>query len=285
MMKLACSMQAALVSVQASGEMGMASAALLRAVERMGRSASHNFRSAGATCETLRAGLLAWCGLLLCLGMATPAWSQPCLTCRTDRCPTKPDLKAWCGAPCKDPLAPPCPTHEPPAQPRIQVGSEPAGATVRLGSAKGYILGVTPLKGVELARGRHQLWLSLPGYEETTLEVQVQARGAKQFFATLQPLAEPAQQAVAPAKPAAPMAALVPATTSAAAAQGQPTQPAAAAPRTPQRGVPLYKKWWLWTVVGVVAAGAVAGIAGGIIASRSGPPDSPIPVLTATGSH
>lgn len=49
----------------------------------------------------------------------------------------------------------------------------------------------------------------------------------------------------------------------------------AASPQQLGRGpVPLYKKWWLWTVVGVVAAGTAAGITGGLIASRGGPPPS-----------
>jgi tetratricopeptide (TPR) repeat protein len=42
------------------------------------------------------------------------------------------------------------------------------------------------------------------------------------------------------------------------------SQPAATA-RTP-----VYKKWWLWTIVGVVAAGAAVGIAVGVT-SQSGP--------------
>lgn len=266
----------------------MASAALLLAVEGMGRAGAHHLRTAAAARRAFRVVLLGVCGLLLGLGWERPAQSQPCLTCRTERCPTKPNLKAWCGAPCKDPLAP-CPTHEPPAQPRVQVLSEPAGATVRLGSAKGSILGVTPLKDVELARGRHQLWLSLPGYEDRTLEVQVQARGPKQFSATLRPLAERVQPAVAPAVPLTPMAALAPAAPDAAGASAPLAQPvAASAPPTPPSRVPLYKKWWLWTVVGVVTGAAVAGIAGGIVASRSGPPESPlgtVPVSTATGAR
>jgi tetratricopeptide (TPR) repeat protein len=32
---------------------------------------------------------------------------------------------------------------------------------------------------------------------------------------------------------------------------------------------PVYKKWWLWTIVGVVVAGAAAGIAVGATAERS----------------
>ncbi len=32
---------------------------------------------------------------------------------------------------------------------------------------------------------------------------------------------------------------------------------------------PVYKKWWLWTVVGVVAAGAAVGIGVGVTQSSS----------------
>ena len=37
------------------------------------------------------------------------------------------------------------------------------------------------------------------------------------------------------------------------------------------RHTPLYKKWWLWTVVGVVAAGAAIGIGVAIADSNGGP--------------
>jgi len=35
--------------------------------------------------------------------------------------------------------------------------------------------------------------------------------------------------------------------------------------------VPVYKKWWLWTTVGIVAAGAATGIAVGITLSKPTP--------------
>jgi hypothetical protein len=38
------------------------------------------------------------------------------------------------------------------------------------------------------------------------------------------------------------------------------------------RVAPLHKRWWLWTVVGVVAAGTAAGVAGGVLAARDGEP-------------
>jgi tetratricopeptide (TPR) repeat protein len=36
----------------------------------------------------------------------------------------------------------------------------------------------------------------------------------------------------------------------------------------PPRPTPVYKKWWLWTIVGVVVAGAATGIAVGVIESN-----------------
>jgi tetratricopeptide (TPR) repeat protein len=49
---------------------------------------------------------------------------------------------------------------------------------------------------------------------------------------------------------------------------------------TPPRK-PLYKKWWLWTVVGIVAAGAATGIAVGVTQSArsSGTVFPPAPVM------
>ncbi|GAC1421259.1 MAG: hypothetical protein NVSMB57_14880 [Actinomycetota bacterium] len=37
----------------------------------------------------------------------------------------------------------------------------------------------------------------------------------------------------------------------------------------PPRRTPMYKRWWLWTVVGVVAAGAATGLALGLTSQRT----------------
>jgi tetratricopeptide (TPR) repeat protein len=37
---------------------------------------------------------------------------------------------------------------------------------------------------------------------------------------------------------------------------------------------PTYKKWWVWTIVGVVVAGAAAGTAAGLVLSKPSAPDS-----------
>jgi tetratricopeptide (TPR) repeat protein len=47
---------------------------------------------------------------------------------------------------------------------------------------------------------------------------------------------------------------------------------AAPGPSAPPR-TPLYKKWWLWTIVGVAAAGAAVGIGVGVALSQRFQPD------------
>lgn len=44
-----------------------------------------------------------------------------------------------------------------------------------------------------------------------------------------------------------------------------PSQPATSPAPPMEEETPVYKKWWLWTAVGVVAAGAITGI---VLASR-----------------
>ena len=55
--------------------------------------------------------------------------------------------------------------------------------------------------------------------------------------------------------------------------QGALTGTTPAAPPPEKR--PLYKKWWLWTVVGGVVAGGVAGTIAGVYATRSSLPTVP----------
>jgi tetratricopeptide (TPR) repeat protein len=47
------------------------------------------------------------------------------------------------------------------------------------------------------------------------------------------------------------------------------------APASTAGRAPLYKKWWLWTTVGLVAAGAAVGIGVGVSLSQSSPAFSP----------
>jgi tetratricopeptide (TPR) repeat protein len=43
---------------------------------------------------------------------------------------------------------------------------------------------------------------------------------------------------------------------------------------TPERPTPIYKKWWLWTAVGIVVVGAAVGTGVGVALSNSGAPGS-----------
>jgi tetratricopeptide (TPR) repeat protein len=52
--------------------------------------------------------------------------------------------------------------------------------------------------------------------------------------------------------------------------------PVATAP--PPKQTPVYKKWWLWTIVGVVAAGAATGVAVGVTSKRTESSFMPITV-------
>src|SRR5436309_2620092 len=73
--------------------------------------------------------------LLVVLAVAGRAGAQPCVTCRTEKCPRKASLVEWCGAG-KDPLA----KKKPPKAPRgdggggktfvVRVESTPGKAVV-----------------------------------------------------------------------------------------------------------------------------------------------------------
>ncbi len=126
-------------------------------------------------------------GLVLLLGYFVPsaradARGEPCLTCRTDDCPTKPNIEPWCGEG-EDPMArrgaPAAPTA--PALPLVDLSSEPSGATVWV---DGQELGRTPLTGVKLRRGEHHLRFVLPEYDEIEWPLRVQ-RSGQQFLVTL----------------------------------------------------------------------------------------------------
>jgi len=89
---------------------------------------------------------------------------------------------------------------------------------------------------------------------------------------------EPPAAAPPPAETAPPPSA-APAEPAAAAAEA----PAPARDTTPRASTPLYKKWWLWTLVAVVVAGGVgAGVA--IALSQRSTFDSTLPDLSWGGS-
>lgn len=119
-----------------------------------------------------------------------------------------------------------------------------------------------------------------------------QAERARRAQEQEEQLAAPTQGAPEPAHPAAAPAPQAPAP---AARPGQPslqltaspgaTPPAlaTAAPRQGGEATPLYRRWWLWTLVsGVVAAGAVTGIVLGVTRPAPGadPPGLDIRTIT-----
>ena len=61
-----------------------------------------------------------------------------------------------------------------------------------------------------------------------------------------------------------------------------PVPPAPPPPETK----PVYKKWWFWTIIGVVVAGGVAGGVAGAVLSKKSPPAEPFapsdPIYTPT---
>lgn len=78
--------------------------------------------------------------------------------------------------------------------------------------------------------------------------------------ATSEPAATPPPTTPTPAPPPPAVATPEPAPAT--------TTPLAAAP-SPHDRTPVYKRWWLWTVVGVVAAGAAVGLGVGLTQQRS----------------
>lgn len=132
----------------------------------------------------MRLGLVALVPVLAALPAASRADSrgEPCITCRTDDCPTKPNIEAWCGEG-DDPLARASSSVAPqPATLAVEIDSEPHGATVSAGEQE---LGKTPLR-VKLRRGPQRLRFAMPGYSGVEWPVRVQRQG-QQFLVTLQP--------------------------------------------------------------------------------------------------
>jgi len=80
----------------------------------------------------------------------------------------------------------------------------------------------------------------------------------------------PGEARPAPAAPAPAVAAPAP----------PPAATASAPAPAPAKSTPVYKKWWLWTIVGVVVAGAAVGLGVGLTA---GGPSAPS-VMTSNGT-
>lgn len=131
-----------------------------------------------------------WPGHLGLFALALSCWlhiggaradvrGDPCLTCRTDDCPTKPNIEAWCGEG-DDPLARSTAATAP-TLPLVDISSEPSGAAV---FTDGHTLGQTPLRAVKLRRGEHHLRFVLPGYAELDWPVRI-SRSGQQLLVTL----------------------------------------------------------------------------------------------------
>lgn len=107
------------------------------------------------------------------------------------------------------------------------------------------------------------------------LEAQVAAQNAmvkQPPNTTIPPTAHGEPPSAAPAAPPAP--APMP-TLTAPSPSSAPASDALVATAPPsEKRTPVYKKWWLWTAVGVVVAGAAAGTAAAILLSKPGAPDS-----------
>lgn len=85
------------------------------------------------------------------------------------------------------------------------------------------------------------------------------------------PSEEPAPTRPAPTTPEAKPVEAAPATT-APSAEKPAVETRAELTGAPPAKTPVYKKWWLWTIVGVVVVGATVGAAVGATASSAPPP-------------
>ena len=104
--------------------------------------------------------------------------------------------------------------------------------------------------------------------QQRTLAVLMQIDRCKQELAAAGPSAKPSTPPAATSEPTAP-----PTTTETPPPVVATPEPPAAAPSpvepAPSDRRPLYKRWWLWTVVGVAAAGAAVGLGVGLTQQRS----------------
>jgi hypothetical protein len=131
----------------------------------------------------------------------------------------------------------------------LDVWGEPAGARV---AVDGHPMGTLPLEHpLRLPAGRHSLLIEATGFLSDSRFVDVPARAAVRehtALAAVPVLPQPPRLAAADPEPA-------PAAQSSGAtvvAQRSGPEPAA----TEETRTPIYKRWWFWTAIGVVAVGA-----------------------------
>jgi tetratricopeptide (TPR) repeat protein len=127
-------------------------------------------------------------------------------------------------------------------------------------AAQSYRLAGNQQKALVLYRNYLQFYPNAPNVDEVRSQIAKlqQAIAASEQAKTAPPTttaehAQPPPPETRPAEPPPSTSPAPPATSSQAAAVATP--PASRADRT----TPLYKKWWLWTIVGVVVVGAVVG--------------------------
>jgi hypothetical protein len=136
----------------------------------------------------------------------------------------------------------------------------------------GILAGTAPLDPVLLTIGKHQVEARHADRQPGTAEVEVRSGLLAEIPLEPREIATPlaAPPPVVETKPAVPP--LV--ETRPVAPTLVETRPALAPPSVEKSAAtPVYKRWWLWTIVGVVVAGAVAGIAAAAVT----PADAAVP--------
>jgi hypothetical protein len=125
---------------------------------------------------------------------------------------------------------------------RLSIQANVAGATVTL---DGEAVGATPLPDapLEVTPGRHALSVAAEGYRTFRQEIDVPLSGDTRVEARLDEQVRVVRVAAA------------------------------------ERRVPVYRRWWLWTAVGVVVAAGV--VTGAVLGARAGGVDGPSAQLPA----
>jgi hypothetical protein len=130
----------------------------------------------------------------------------------------------------------------------LDVWGEPNGARVLV---DGRTVGTLPLKRLRVPEGRHSLAVESAGFLTDTRVVQISARAVAREHASLAPVAVVTEApATALATPTPTPPAIAPVTNG--------TAPASVAQTDADASAPIYKTWWFWTGIGVVAVAAGA---------------------------
>jgi tetratricopeptide (TPR) repeat protein len=139
-------------------------------------------------------------------------------------------------------------------------------AALLYNAAQSYRLGGNAEKALVLYKNYVTFYRSQPNIAEVKVQI---AKLQEAITAAEKAKQQPPNDTAEP-KPSLPAA---PTTTESAPAQATTSAPAAAVTTTqaetkseaPAKKTPIYKKWWLWTIVGVVVVGAV--VAGAVVAT------------------